>query len=186
MLVKADANGLGIDFHQFRQRILQPTADGNCPADCKVKLREFLPRDVACRVHRRPVFVHHRVEDFQAVFSNHRGHDFLYFTASGSVPHCDKLYIEFFNPFKNELFCFLRPVVLYDNAAKILPRVVQKSAFGSGAYAGIYAHYPGSPDGLLHKQVFQVLAEYGNAVIVRGVALVSPEFPDHRGGEKPF
>ena len=42
VLIKTDADVLGVDFHKFRERILQTTTDGNCPARGRVEIRELI------------------------------------------------------------------------------------------------------------------------------------------------
>ncbi|MHB9293738.1 hypothetical protein Holit_02868 [Hollandina sp. SP2] len=65
---------------------------------------------------------------------------------------------------------------------QVFPGIVQERAFGSGPNPGINPQDPGSLNGLLHEQVFEVLAEYGNTVIIRGITLIPPDFPDYRRG----
>ena len=61
MLVLAHADGLGIDLHQLRQRVLEPPGDGHGAAQIHIKLREFLGGQGRGRVDRGPGLVDHHI-----------------------------------------------------------------------------------------------------------------------------
>lgn len=44
VLILAHANGLGLNFHQLRQRILKPPGDGDGRAEIHIVFRKFLCR----------------------------------------------------------------------------------------------------------------------------------------------
>ena len=63
MLVLPHADGLGVDLHQLRQRILQAAGDGDGGAQVHVVLREFLRRQLSGGVYRRARLVDDHVAD---------------------------------------------------------------------------------------------------------------------------
>ena len=52
MLILTDADGLGVNFHKLRKRILQPAGYRHGRAQIYIKLRELRRRKLACRIHR--------------------------------------------------------------------------------------------------------------------------------------
>ena len=58
MLVLAHADGLGIDLHQFGQRILHTARDADRAAQRYVELRKLFRRQFACGIYRRARFAH--------------------------------------------------------------------------------------------------------------------------------
>jgi len=46
VLVLAHADGLGIDLHQFGERVLQAPCDRHCAADAHIDIRKFLRREL--------------------------------------------------------------------------------------------------------------------------------------------
>ena len=53
VLILPHADGLGVDFHKLRQRVLQSAGYRHGRAQVDIKLRELRRRKLACRVHRR-------------------------------------------------------------------------------------------------------------------------------------
>ncbi|OIQ69300.1 hypothetical protein GALL_491010 [mine drainage metagenome] len=58
MLILADADALGVDLHQFGQRVLHPAGDGHRPAQAHVQIGKFPAGQGACGIHRSPGFAH--------------------------------------------------------------------------------------------------------------------------------
>ena len=54
VLVLPDTDGLGVDLHQLRQRVLEPPGDGHRRPEVHVVLGELLRRQRACGVHGGP------------------------------------------------------------------------------------------------------------------------------------
>ncbi len=52
VLILPDADGLGIDFDQFRQRVLQSVSNADCPANGDIQFRIFADCQFTGRVHR--------------------------------------------------------------------------------------------------------------------------------------
>ena len=58
MLVLAYADGLGVDFHQLRQRILEPAGDGRGASLSHIEIGEFLGGQLAGGINAGPGFVY--------------------------------------------------------------------------------------------------------------------------------
>ncbi len=66
VLVLADADRLGVDLDQLRQRVLQPPGDADRPAHGQVEVGKLRPGHVAGRVDRGPRFVHAHLGELPA------------------------------------------------------------------------------------------------------------------------
>ena len=63
VLVLADADGLGIELHQFRQRIHEPAADGDRAAHGEVVVGKLLAGDLGRGIDRGAALVDHDDRD---------------------------------------------------------------------------------------------------------------------------
>lgn len=59
VLILAHADGLGIDFDQFGQRVGQTAADGHRAPVGEVQIGKFGPRRLGGGIHRSPAFADH-------------------------------------------------------------------------------------------------------------------------------
>ena len=75
MLVLADADGLGVDLHQLRQRILQAAGDGNGAAQVDIVFREFLAGQLGGGIDRGACFADNGILHRQAAFRNEFRHN---------------------------------------------------------------------------------------------------------------
>jgi len=93
--------------------------------------------------------------------------------AARTVTDRNELHIVGLDTLNEGPFCFFRVMLIDDKTAQVLARFVEGGAFGAGPYPGVNPQHPGALDGLLHEQVFQVLAEHGNAVVIGGITLIT-------------
>ena len=64
VLILPHADGLGVDLHQLRQRVLQPPRDGHgASAGSRRYSRELLRGELACGVDRRARLADHHIAD---------------------------------------------------------------------------------------------------------------------------
>ena len=90
VLVLADADALGIDLHQLRQRILQPPGDGDGAADRHVQIRELLAGHVAGAVDAGAGLAHHHDRHLAEAGGLQRlAHEALRLAAGGAVADRD-------------------------------------------------------------------------------------------------
>ena len=71
MLILSDTDRLRIDFHQFRQRILQPARDGYRRAQVHIILREFLRRQLRRGIDGRARLVDDHIGNAAAKLMDH-------------------------------------------------------------------------------------------------------------------
>ena len=63
VLILADADGFGINFDEFGERILQATRDGDGAADSEIEIWEFLPGHLRRGIDRCAGLIHDNAED---------------------------------------------------------------------------------------------------------------------------
>ena len=106
MLILAYTDGFGVDFYQFRQRVLDTSANGNGGTQGNVIIREFLRTQFGSGIHRSPCFVGNDVIDLFIQFFQHFRHKLLGFSGSGAVADGNQVYIIFFDKSCQFLFRF--------------------------------------------------------------------------------
>ena len=185
MLVEAHSDGLGVDFHQLRQGVLQAAADGDGSTDGQIQLREFFTGNVAGRIDGGSVLVHYGVQHLREVFADDFGHNLLNLPCSRTVAHGHQLDIVLEDGLADGGSCGVGGAhLLDDKVPQKLAGFVQGGALGSSADSWVNTQHTGSLDGLLHQQVFQVFAEDADSVAVRIIALVTTDFPQDGGGQE--
>ena len=63
VLVLSNADGFGINLHQFAQRIQQSAADTDCATYCDIFDQEILRGQLPKRINRSPTFIYHKYTD---------------------------------------------------------------------------------------------------------------------------
>ena len=86
VLVLAHANGLGIDLHQLRQRVLHAAGDGDGASDSDVIAGELLGGELGGGVYRRAGFAGDEVVHIgEMIFLNQRRRELLGLIGCGAV-----------------------------------------------------------------------------------------------------
>ncbi len=89
MLVLAHAHGLGVDFNQFGQRVLQAARNGHRAAQVDIILRELLRRQLGRRIHRSTGFTDDHILQVQPLFlgqfTDYGGGKLLGFMPGGAI-----------------------------------------------------------------------------------------------------
>ena len=75
VLVLPNADGLGVDLHQLRQRVLQAAGDGNGAAQVDIVFREFLAGQLGGGIDRGACFADNGILHRQAAFRNEFRHN---------------------------------------------------------------------------------------------------------------
>ena len=91
VLIEAHADGLGVDFHELGEGILETAPDGDGAPDREVELGELVASDVARRVHRGAVLVDDRKLAVETASADGRRDDLLGLVARRAVAHGDEL-----------------------------------------------------------------------------------------------
>ena len=120
MLIKPDADRLGINFDEFGKGILQAPPDGDSAADGQIQVGELLARHISCGIHGGSVLIHYRKQHVGAMGFNHIGDNFLYLVRACPVTHCDELYLIVFYRLEQRRFCFLYLMLINNKRAEIL------------------------------------------------------------------
>ncbi len=97
MLVLSHADGLGVDFHQLRQRVLQPSGNRSRAPLPHVKIRELLRCQLACGIHGSARFVYNHILNRRIQLLNQLHNHLLRLSRGRSVPHADKGYAILFD-----------------------------------------------------------------------------------------
>ena len=99
VLVLADTDALGVDLHQFGQRILQATGDRHRATQRHVEFGKLGAGKIGGRVHRRTSLIHHDhlrtlTADRRVELTHGRLGEILRLTAGGAVADRDQLRCE--------------------------------------------------------------------------------------------
>ena len=164
---------------------MQPPPNRDGPADGKVELREFLPRRIRRRVDRRAVFINKSPHHIKLIIGNYLCYQTLRLAAAGAIADGGELYPVGLYRGKEEFFRFIRLVGVYNKVTEVFPGIVKADALRAGAYSGVNAQNPRSLYRLLHKEVFQILAEYADAVGIGVVSLVAAYLAEDCRRQKP-
>ena len=97
MLILPHADGLGIDFYQLSQRILQSSRDGSRASLAHVKLRKFLRGKLAGGIDRRARLVHNHILDRHVQLFNQLHNHLLGLSGCRPVPDGNQGYVVFFD-----------------------------------------------------------------------------------------
>ena len=164
MLVLTHADGLGVNFHQLRQRVLETSGNGYRAPLAHVKGREFLGGQPAGRVHGRSCLIYNHILDLFSDFLQQIHDNLLRLPGRCAVSHGYEGNIVFFNESLQYLFGFLHLVLrrcgVNDHRIQHLPRAVHHRQLAAGTESRIPAQNHPSHDRRLHQKLFQVLSKY--------------------------
>ena len=154
MLVKSNTDCLRVDFYKLGKRILQSSSHWNCAADCKVKFREFLAGNVACRINRGSGLINNSIHNIRIIFADYLAYNRLNFLASGSVSDCDNLNIVLVNRI---IDCFIWAFwicnLLNQKVAQIFSSFIKGGAFCSSADSRVNTKNAATFYRLSHQEV---------------------------------
>ena len=106
MLILTYTNRLGINLHQFRQRILHTAGNGNSRPQIDIEFREFLRRQLGCGIYGCSRLVDDHIADTRKVFQHFHSHSFR-FTGCSTVADRDVLDTMFANHPGQDVNCLL-------------------------------------------------------------------------------
>ena len=188
MLVLADADRLGIDLDQLRQRILQPSGDGSRAPLPHVELRKLFCCQFAGAVYGRAGLVDDHVLDRLLFFFDELGDHLLGFSRRRAVAHADHGDVV---P-GHELMQFLLGLpdsVLGRRGIDHLgiedsSRGVRHRQLAAGSEGGIPAQDHFARDRLLHQQLLQVGGEDADRAVLGFLRQLISEFSLDRRGDQ--
>ena len=181
MLVLTHTDGLGIDLHQLRQRVLQASRDGGGAPLSHVKIGKFLRGKLARRIHGSARFIYdhilHGCGKLLDQFHNH----LLGFPGSGSVSYGNQGNVIFVNEALQLLFRFFHFILgrrrINHLRIQHLSRLVHHCQLTARAEGRVPAQHHLSRDRRLHEQLLQILSEHGNGAVLRFLSQVVSDFP---------
>src|SRR5690606_28765007 len=91
VLILADADGLGIDFDELGEWVLEPPANACGASDGEVEVRKLLFCNLTGRVDRRTRFADHDDDGLPVVPGDHFFDKLFCFATSGTVADGDEL-----------------------------------------------------------------------------------------------
>ena len=187
VLVLSDTDGLRVDLDEFRERILQPAADGDGGPDVDVEVRELFRRELRGGVDGRAGFRHDHVGDASAgllfeLADGLRGEDLGLFRGR-AVADGDDVDVVFLQKFLDGV---LRLRVLAvavgdvdDRRVEDLAGAVDDRGLAAHAVAGVQSEDDLVLDRRRHEERPQVLGEHLDGVLVRPVFQRRADLPLH-------
>ena len=181
MLVLAYADGLGVDFHQLRQRILEPAGDGRGASLSHIEIGEFLGGQLAGGINAGPGFVYddilyRPVQLFQQIHDNLFG-----FPGGGAIAHGNQIHMVFRNQLLQLPLGLLHLILggggINHFRIQHFTGRVNNGQLAASAEGGIPSQHHLSGDGGRKQQLFQVLAEHIDSAVLRLFRQVIPYFP---------
>ena len=190
MLILAYADRFRIDLDELGQRILQTSCDRHRRALSDVEIRELLGSELRRRVDRGSRLADDDVLAVQACLADEIRDEDLALLRGGTVADRDDVDAVF--PDEGG---YLLPALLYpllglrrvdDGGVDDPPRTVDDTELAAGAVAGVEPHDSLSPEGRLHEQMLEVVAEDLYRPLRRRVGEVVPDLPLDRRSDQPL
>ena len=160
MLILTYANGLGIDFDQLRQRVLQPARDGNRAAQGNVKLREFFCGELGGGIDGRTRFADDHIGDLAVNGFEQFCRENFRLLGGGSIADGDDLHTVLFNQAaeSNLRLLLLRFAVrdIDDPRIQHATRCIHNGDFAARPVAGVQSQSHLAFHGRLEQQLAKV------------------------------
>ena len=185
VLVLANADGLGRDLDQFRQRVLQAAAQAHRAARGHVEVGVFLARQLGGRVHRCARLVHDGVAQLGCGLGDERRHNLLGLAARRAVAHHDGVDAVLARE-AQQLALGSRDIAsrgrgVQDGVVEELAVLVQHGDLAARPVTGVERDHAGTTDGTLLQQALGVLGEDLDGVLLRAHGEVHAQLALERG-----
>ncbi len=188
MLVLPDANRLGIEFYQFRQRIHEPAANRHRAAHGEVMGGEFFARNLGSGVDRRATLVDHH--DGNGGRNADLANEGFGFAAGGTVADRDGLDIELAD---QSLQCLRRFAHFVDRSGRInhlvlqqLTLAVETNHFAAGAKTRINGQHVLAAQRRRQQQFPDILGEYPDGLGIGAFLGFESHFDFDGRSQKPL
>ena len=181
VLILADADCLGLNLHQFGQRVLQTAGDGHRATVGHVQIRKLTGRQLGGRVHRRArLGDHHLLHFLPAAQLDQVGSQLVGFTRGGAVADGNQV----------NLMLAAQRRQGRQRAVPVIARRMGEDSGGVEQLAGGINHHhldPGTQPRVeaqrnaragrgRQQQVFQVAGEYADRLVFGGFAQLAEQF----------
>ena len=188
MLILSHADGLGIDLHQLRKRVLKPPCDGHGGAQRHVKVRKFLRAQLGRGIHGRARLADHHVAHAGEIPQKLGNKDFR-LLGSRAVADGDGGDVVAANHIRKRSRRFFLFVVRrggVDHAGfEHLAGLVHHGQLAAGAVGRVEAQRHAAAQGRLHEKRLQVLREHANGLLVGAVGQLGANFAFQRREQEP-
>ena len=168
VLVLPDADRLGVDFHQLRERVDQPSADAHRAAHRHVVIGKLLARRGRRRVDRCAVLADH--EYLHGSVQSQAAHQLLGFAPRRTVADCEGLGPVFPRQrpqrFRRFGIAALRRVRVDGRIVHEVALRVQDDDFAARAESGVDGNHALLPQRRRKEQLPQVFGEYPDRLVV--------------------
>ena len=187
MLILPHADGLGVDLHQFRQRILHPAGNADRAAQADVKLRELLGGQLAGRIDGSSRLADDHISRLSAQFRQQTGDELFCLPAGGTVADGNRCHAVFPAHGQNfglgpRLRRFLsRKGEVPHAGGQHLAVFIHDGQLAAGTEARVNAQRHFALDRRGHEQLVQVLSEHLNGSGSGPVGQFGPNLPFQTG-----
>ena len=188
MLILTHADGLGVDFHQLCQRVLEAAGNGHGRAQIHIVFREFLRRQGRGGVHRRPGFIDDGIAGLGEGAQQLHRHG-LRLPGGGAVADGQVLYLVLAHEGGQGgdgllLFSFAEGGI--DHAGvQHLAGGIHHGHLAAVAVAGVKAHGDEALHRRLHQQRLQIQGEIVDGTLAGPVGELTAYLPLDGGEDQP-
>ncbi len=185
MLIQSHADGLWLDLHQLRQRILKAPGDGDRAAQRHIQVGQLLPRQLRSGVDGRARFVDDGVLDRQPL-ADEPGYQRLGLAAGSAVPNGDDGDAMRLRQLAQRLFRLgLMAVGVDGDGGEHLAGGIHHGDLAAGADAGINAEHGLPAQRRLQQQGAQVGGKDADGVRIGDLGQRAADVALHGGEEQP-
>ena len=189
MLILAHANGLGVDFHQLCQGVLEAAGDGDGGAEIDVVLPQLLRGQLGHRVHRRPGLTDHHVGQRSSGLPDQLCHQLLRLPAAGAVADGGPLNVilvhQLFEGFQGLLVFPFTEAGVEDGGVQHFAGAVHYGGLAAVDIAGVQPQGHMAPDRRLQEQRLQVGGKGLDGPLAGAVGELAPGLPAQSGEDQP-
>ena len=191
VLVLAHPDGLGIDLHQFRQRILDPPGHGYGTPDGHIVFRQFLLSQFGGGIDGSPGFIGNEIMDvLQLVFLDQPGGKLLCLIGSSAVADGQQGYMVLLDHGQEQgLGLFLLAFALCHLDHPVVQHLaggIHHRHLAAGPVARIQPHNRMAGQGSLEQQLSQVGPEHLDGLVFRLFRQPAADFPFQGREQQPF
>ncbi len=190
VLVHADTDVGGVDFHQLRQRILQAPADADRPAEGRVVRRKLLAPDLARGIDAGARFVDDGIRNVVSgqLAGDQLADPLFSFAATGAVTDGDGRQAMFANDFHDLVLGFGTPLLaadqVHDAMRKQVAELVERGQFATAFEAGIQGQNATLANRRLQQQLAQVAGENLDGVNLGPIGQLAADFSFQAGQDE--
>ena len=190
MLVLAHPYGLGIDLHQFRQRVLDPPGQGYGAPDGHIVFRQLFLGQFGSGIDRSSRFIGNEIMDVQMVGLDQAGGKLFCFIGGGAVANGQEGHMVLPDHGKEQGFRFLLPGFVLGHLdhpmVHHLAGGIHHRHFAAGPIARIQAHDRMASQRCLEQQLAQVGPKDPDGLGFRLFRKPVPDFPFQSREQQPL